>query len=42
MLVKVAILILASIGVADMWAVVFADVGVSFLAILNAIRLLKK
>lgn len=40
--VKVAILILASIGVADMWAVVFADVGVSFLAILNALRLLKK
>ncbi|MDY3757511.1 MAG: heavy metal translocating P-type ATPase [Bacilli bacterium] len=39
--VKVAILILASIGVADMWAVVFADVGVSFLAILNALRLLK-
>lgn len=39
--VKVAILILASIGVADMWAAVFADVGVSFLAILNALRLLK-
>lgn len=40
--VKVAILILVSIGVADMWAAVFADVGVSFLAILNALRLLKK
>lgn len=40
--VKVAILILASIGVADMLAAVFADVGVSFLAILNALRLLKK
>ncbi|MCI6763705.1 cadmium-translocating P-type ATPase [bacterium] len=40
--VKVAILILASIGVANMWAAVFADVGVSFLAILNALRLLKK
>ena len=40
--VKVAILIFASIGVADMWAAVFADVGVSFLAILNALRLLKK
>lgn len=40
--VKVVILILASIGVADMWAAVFADVGVSFLAILNALRLLKK
>lgn len=40
--VKVAILILASIGVADIWAAVFADVGVSFLAILNALRLLKK
>ena len=40
--VKVAIFILASIGVADIWAAVFADVGVSFLAILNALRLLKK
>lgn len=40
--VKVAILILVSIGIVDMWAAVFADVGVSFLAILNALRLLKK
>lgn len=40
--VKAVILILASIGVANMWAAVFADVGVSFLAILNALRLLKK
>ena len=40
--VKVGILILVSIGIVDMWAAVFADVGVSFLAILNALRLLKK
>lgn len=40
--VKIAILILASLGIVGMWAAVFADVGVSFLAILNSLRLLKK
>lgn len=37
--VKVAVLILGALGMATMWAAVFADVGVAFLAILNAIRL---
>lgn len=39
--IKVAILVLAAIGVANMWMAVFADVGVAALAILNAMRTLK-
>lgn len=38
--VKVLVLILTAFGFATMWAAVFADVGVSVLAILNAIRAL--
>ena len=38
--VKVVVLVLGAIGVANMWAAVFADVGVSVIAILNAIRVL--
>ncbi|MBE7719409.1 MAG: cadmium-translocating P-type ATPase [Lacrimispora celerecrescens] len=38
--VKVLILILSAAGMATMWAAVFGDVGVSVLAILNAIRAL--
>jgi Cd2+/Zn2+-exporting ATPase len=36
--VKSAVMILAAIGVANMWEAVFADVGVALLAVLNAIR----
>lgn len=36
--VKFAILVLGAVGLAGMWAAVFADVGVSVLAILNAMR----
>lgn len=36
--VKLIVLILGSLGLASMWEAVFADVGVSILAILNAIR----
>ncbi|MDO4943951.1 MAG: heavy metal translocating P-type ATPase [Ruminococcus sp.] len=36
--VKFAILVLGAVGIAGMWAAVFADVGVSVLAILNAMR----
>ena len=39
--VKIFILILAALGMASMWAAVFADVGVAFLAILNAMRAMK-
>lgn len=38
--VKLAVLLLGAMGLAGMWAAVFADVGVSVLAILNAIRAL--
>ena len=39
--VKLIILILGALGLASMWAAVFADVGVAFLAILNAMRALQ-
>ena len=39
--VKVAVLILAAFGLATMWMAVFADVGVTVLAVLNAMRALR-
>lgn len=39
--VKVAILLLATVGLGTMWMAVFADVGVTVLAVLNAMRALK-
>ena len=36
--VKLAVLMLAALGFANMWLAVFADVGVSIIAILNAMR----
>lgn len=39
--VKFLVLILGAIGKANMWAAVFADVGVSIIAILNAIRAMR-
>ena len=38
--VKVAVLLLAACGIATMWLAVFADVGVTVLAVLNAMRAL--
>ena len=38
--VKVAVLVLAALGIATMWMAVFADVGVTVLAVLNAMRAL--
>ena len=40
--VKFLVLILSAFGMANMWMAVFADVGVSVLAILNASRMLRK
>ena len=40
--VKVAVLLLATVGLGTMWMAVFADVGVTVLAVLNAMRALKK
>lgn len=39
--VKALVLILGAVGMANMWEAVFADVGVSVIAILNAMRALK-
>lgn len=39
--VKILVLILAAFGMSNMWEAVFADVGVSVIAILNAIRVLR-
>lgn len=39
--VKLAVLILAALGLAPMWLAVFADVGVTVIAVLNAMRTLK-
>ena len=39
--VKFLVLVLGAFGVANMWMAVFADVGVSMLAILNAMRMLR-
>ncbi len=39
--VKILVLILSAFGIANMWAAVFADVGVAVLAILNSMRTLR-
>lgn len=40
--VKALVLVLSAVGLATMWEAVFADVGVSVIAILNAMRALKR
>ena len=39
--IKIAVLILSAVGIATMWEAVFADVGVTIIAIINALRALK-
>ena len=39
--VKVLILILGALGIANLWLAVFADVGVAVIAILNSMRMLR-
>ena len=39
--VKILVLVLSSVGLANMWEAVFADVGVSIIAILNALRVMR-
>lgn len=39
--IKIAVLVLCAVGIATMWEAVFADVGVSIIAILNSLRMLK-
>lgn len=40
--VKVAIILFAAMGFANLWVAVFGDVGVCLIAVLNALRVLKK
>lgn len=40
--VKSVFLILGALGIAGMWEAVFGDVGVTIIAVLNAMRILKK
>lgn len=40
--VKILILVLSAIGIANMWQAVFADVGVTIISILNTLRIMKK
>ncbi len=40
--VKVLVMVLATFGVATMWAAIFADVGVALIAILNSARIIKR
>lgn len=42
LIVKFGVLILGALGIATMWAAVFADVGVMILAVLNAMRTLAR
>ena len=39
--VKGIVLVLAALGIANMWMGVFADVGVTLLAVLNSMRILR-
>ena len=40
--IKSVFLILGALGIAGMWEAVFGDVGVTIIAVLNAMRILKK
>ena len=39
--IKIAVLLLAALGMAGMWAAVFADVGVALICVLNAMRAMR-
>ncbi|CAH2763381.1 cadmium-translocating P-type ATPase [Erysipelothrix amsterdamensis] len=41
MVIKILVLVLGSLGLAKMWMAVIADVGVSILAVLNAVRIMR-
>ena len=41
LIIKIGVLLLGALGMANMWEAVFADVGVSVIAILNAMRTLR-
>ena len=39
--IKIIVMLLGTVGIANMWMAVFADVGVSLIAVLNSLRILK-
>ena len=39
--IKIIVMLLGTVGIANMWMAVFADVGVSLIAVLNSMRILK-
>ena len=39
--IKIIVMLLGTVGLANMWMAVFADVGVSLIAVLNSMRTLK-
>lgn len=39
--VKIIVMLLGTLGMATMWEAVFADVGVSLIAVINAMRIMK-
>lgn len=41
LLIKMAVLVLAGLGLVGMWAAIFADVGVALLAVLNSVRAIR-
>ena len=41
LVIKVGVLLLAAVGMAGMWAAVFADVGVALICVLNAMRVMR-
>ncbi len=41
LLIKIAVLVLVALGIANMWLAVFADVGVAFLAVCNSMRCMR-
>ena len=40
--IKVIVLVLGAFGISTMWEAVFADVGVTFITVLNSLRVFKK
>jgi len=40
--IKLLFLLLAALGVSSLWEAVFADVGVSLIAVFNAMRVMKR
>lgn len=40
--IKIIVLILGALGISTMWEAVFADVGVTFITVLNTLRIFRK